>query len=428
MPPTPDVKQKIIGVTTLLIIFTILGSLFVLERPQNSNLTAYETQAQKIFKDAKNQFEHIRNVTLPPDIKLIIYTKQQAIDRWGKDPSGLDTASLSRQENIYKSLFLMAETDSLNGAVAQWTTSWTAASVGNEIYVIYENFWPWNMPDAEATLIHELTHIWQSGLPASVSYDTDKAYNALIEGDASYMSAYYKTQYNHSPLLDNTNYSNSGLPPTNTPGSNLIHPSVSDALTDLNLFPYINGKTFVSALVDAGGWDKLNLCYTPTYTPNTTEQILHPTKYFASEPAALTSAPTVTDNSWTAIPTRHGYFSDTYGEYFIYIMLNHWLNNNQAQNAAAGWGGDNFTYYENGPDFLFVWNITWDSIQDAAKFNQALTDMLNAAQANSQGPNTWFTNGKYLTLTWNPNTASTLILCSTNQTVTLPSFFNSLSS
>jgi len=381
-------------------------------------------QTQKIFENAKRQFEHMRNVTLSPDIELYIYTIQQAIDQWGRDSSSLDTTSVLRQENIYKSLFLMPEDDSLGGATAEWIAGWTAATSGNAIYVIYENFQPWNLPDAEATLIHELTHIWQGGLPSSTSYDANQAHKALTEGDASYMSDHYKAQYGSRDVLVISDY------PENLPAImavlrlNVAYPSVSDTVTALNWFPYIKGKAFVSVLVDNGGWGQLNRCYTPAYTPSTTEQIIHPDKYLAGETAKSVSAPTLADDSWTKIPSSYGYSSDTYGEYFIYVMLSQWLNDSQAQQAAEGWGGDNFTYYEKNLDFLFTWNITWDSIQDASKFTQAFLDMLNIAQAEPHNiNNTWFTNGRYLALTWNPNTESTLIVCSTNSVILNTSFF-----
>jgi hypothetical protein len=422
MPLSPNVKQKLIGVTALLIIFTILGSVVVLGRPQNPDWVAYEAQTQKIFADAKTQFERIRNVTLPADINIYVYTKQQAIDRWGKDHTSSDTKSILRQETIYKSLFLMDETDSLEGAAAEWIASWIAAALDNNIYVIYENFQPWNLPNAEATLIHELTHIWQDSLSAPTSYDTNQAHNALTEGDASYMSDYYKTQYN-------TPAASAVVVELNLPAIidvlnlNSAYPSVPDTVTELNWFPYIQGKTFVSTIVDTAGWNRLNLCYTPLYTPSTTKQIIHPDKYFAGEPAKTNLAPTPADKSWSIIPSSYGYNSDTYGEYFIYVMLNRWLNESQAQQAATGWGGDNFTYYEKNKDFLFTWNITWDSIQDACEFNQAFLGLLNITQTNPQDNNTWFTNGRYLTLTWNPNTEATLIVCSTNPDIGDPSFF-----
>ncbi|MDR2719954.1 MAG: basic secretory family protein [Nitrososphaerota archaeon] len=425
MSVTSDVKRRIIGVTTLFVIFVILGALLVFEQPQSFDVVAYEVQAQIVFEDAKSQFEYIRNVTLPADINLFVYTKQQAIDRWCKDSSDLNTASVLRQENIYRGLFLMSENDSLNGAAAEWIASWTAASVNNEIYVIYENFWPWDLPEAEAVLIHELTHVWQLGLPSPTSYDADMAYNALLEGDASYMGDYYRVLYNNDVKFEGVEYSsnNSLLAFIPMAQLNFVYPSILGTVTELNLFSYSKGKAFVSTIVDDGGWDMLNRCYAPGYIPSTAKHILHPDKYFAGEGAKTTLTPTPVDDSWIAIPSRYGYTADMYGEYFIYVMLSHWLDEAQAQEASAGWGGDSFTYYEKGNDFLFAWNITWDSIQDTNEFNQAFRDMLNHAQANPQDDNTWHTNGRYLTLTCNPNTKTTLILCSTIQNAVNPSFF-----
>ncbi|MCL2642682.1 MAG: hypothetical protein FWD52_04125 [Candidatus Bathyarchaeota archaeon] len=423
------VKRKIIGVVIIVVIFIFLGSLLVFDRPQDPDLIAYKVQTNQVFEDAKIEFERLRGVTLPSDITLSVYTKQQAIDKWGKPASNLDIENILRQENIYKSLFLMTENESLSNASTEWVASWTAVTVNNEIYVIYENFWPWDIPNAKAILIHELTHVWQPAIPSPTNYDSDQAQNALLEGDASYMANYYySTEYNKN--ISNSSNSkisyNTSLPAfLYLPKWDGISPNVPNAVYNLNWFPYIQGETFVSAIVDNYGWSRLNLCYTtPAYTPSTTEQILHPNKYFTGETAKPPLAPTPSDDSWTIIPSRYGYPSDTYGEYFIYIMLNQWLDDNQAQKAATGWGGDNFTYYEKDTDFLFTWNINWDSIKDASEFNQAFTDMLKLTQATPNGNNQWLTNNnRYLTLFWNPNTATTLIICSTNQTATNHAFF-----
>ncbi len=423
-----DAKRKITVTATLLIVITIVGSALAIHQIENPDMTAYEAQTRKIFNDAKNQFESIRNVTLPSDIQLFVYTKQQAVDRWGKGYADADIVNIRRQENVYKGLFMMAEDDSLYQAAVEWTASWNAATLGNEIYVIYENFRPWDMPSAEATMIHELTHVWEPDLVNPTNYDTDKAHTALVEGDASYMGDYFKAQYN-SNASPKSLYSNSGVLALliDIPSLNAVRPSTPDTVTKLNWFPYTQGKTFVTSLIDNGGWARLNLCYEPAYTPSTTEQILHLDKYFANETAIPTNAPTLADDSWTPIQNSRGYYSDTYGEYFTQVMLGNWLKGDNAQqaiDAAAGWGGDNFTYYEKGSDFLFTWTINWDSIQDASEFNQAFTHMLDLAGANVQGSTQWFTNGRYLTLTWDPTTATTLIACSTDQAAVQPSFFN----
>jgi hypothetical protein len=421
-----DAKRKISVISALLIIVTIVFASFAIYLKQNPDMVAYETQAQKIFNHARGEVEDIRNVTLPTDITLMVYTKQQAVDRWGKGGGDPDLVNIHRQENIYKGLFMMSEDASLYEAAAEWTANWAAATLGNEIYVIKENFDPWDMPSAEATLVHELTHVWEPDLVSPTTFDTDKAHTALVEGDSSYMGEYFKSQYNTHASPANFYGNSVPICFIDNPSLNGLRPSTPDTVSNLNWFPYVQGKTFVTTLIDNGGWARLNLAYEPDYTPSTTEQILHANKYFSNESALPTNAPTLTDDTWTLIQTSRRQNSDSYGEYFIQVMLSNWLKNkneNEALNASAGWGGDNFTYYEKSNDFLFTWNITWDSANDASEFQQAFTHMMTYTGATNQGSNEWYANGKYLTLMRNQTSAATLIACSTNQAAVQPTNF-----
>ncbi len=391
---------------------------------QNPDIEAYAKQAQKIFNQARNAVEKIRNSSLPQDINLIVYTKEQAVERWGKSSSDADLVNIFRQEKIYKGLFMMSENDSLYQAAADWTASWGAATLGNEIYVIKENFDPWDLPRAEATFVHELTHVWQPDLVYSTTFDIEKAHAALAEGDASYMGDYYLNNYvnqvNPSSLVV------SGVPVylIDIPKLSALNP-IPSTINSLNWFPYIQGKTFVTALIENGGWARLNLAYEQAYAPSTTEQILHPEKYFVNETSKLVYAPVLSDDTWTRIKTVRGQNSDSYGEYFIQIMLGNWIKDNsqEVQVGAAGWAGDNFTFYEKGDDFLFTWNISWESNVDASEFNQAFLKMMALTGAESLESSQWSSNGRFLTFTWNQSNASTLIACSTNQSAVQPSFF-----
>ncbi|NLE03742.1 MAG: hypothetical protein GX638_02930, partial [Crenarchaeota archaeon] len=368
-----DAKRKITITATLLIIITIIVASFAILVLKNPDMAAYEAQTRKIFEDAKTKFETIRNVTLPSDIELFVYTKQQAEDRWGRGYADSNLDAIHRQENIYRGLFMMSEDESLYEAAVEWVACWVAATLGNEIYVIYENFDPWDMPNAEATLIHELTHVWQPDLVSPTDFDVDKAHTALVEGDASYMGDYSKTQYEANACPQNL-YGNPLVFLLDSTYLGDVHPSTPSTVSKLNWFPYEQGKIFVTSIIENNSWSGLNLCYDPAYTPSTTEQILHLDKYYANETAKIVTTPSMADENWTLIKTSRGYDSDTYGECFIQIMLSNWLNDENTQiaiEAAAGWGGDNFTYYEKGDEFLFIWNIVWDSTQDASEFYQA---------------------------------------------------------
>jgi hypothetical protein len=163
---------------------------------------------------------------------------------------------------------------------------------------------------------------------------------------------------------------------------------------------------------DDGGWNLVNEAY--TNPPSTTEQIMHPEKYFAQENAQSIELPTVTDD-WTLKKT------DRFGEYFIFVMLDNWLSEDDAEEAAAGWGGDIINYYEKDDnDFLFTWNIVWDSEDDANQFYLAFQDMMYNASAEKHDCSYWSAYGRYISIQWNEN--STLIISSANETLVQQQF------
>jgi hypothetical protein len=410
-----NAKRKIL-VFSAVLIAVLLVSAFGVNKLIGD---AYTAQAQKLFDDARSKLEQIRGVTLPGDITLHVITKQDAVDMWGKPSGDVVLTDIYRQEKIYKGLFMMAQNDSLYQATSDWTANWGAATVGNDIYVIRENFDPFDK-NAEGTFIHELTHVWQPDLGGATSFDEEKAHGALIEGDASFMGDYYvnmtKIQFSSSPqasvavmvfLLDN-------------PVLNVVHP-MSQTLWNLNYFAYDQGKKFVDALYARDGFVTINQAYQSGYTPSSTAQVLHPDKYFANETAQPVQAPPLVDGNWTIAQTNWYQDHNTYGEYFIQSMLATWLNQTTAAQAAAGWTGDNFTYYERGNDYLFTWNIQWDNNCDASEFYVAFHNMANAAGATDQGSCNWTANGTYLTINWNQTSASTVISCSNAESAVLPS-------
>ena len=170
----------------------------------------------------------------------------------------------------------------------------------------------------------------------------------------------------------------------------------------------------------------MNQAYQSGYTPSTTSQILHPGEYFANTTAKQVSAPTLTENDWTLVQTDRGQDHNTYGEYFIQTMFITWLNDNIGQKAAAGWAGDNFTFYERGAgDYLFTWNIQWISNCDASEFYVAFHNMADAAGATGDGCCHWVSSGgRYQMIEWNQATNSTLIAVSNVQGAAQESYFS----
>ncbi len=188
--------------------------------------------------------------------------------------------------------------------------------------------------------------------------------------------------------------------------SDEILPSIPDTIDDFNRFQYRYGLEFVETLYAHGGWVAVNEAY--ENPPNTTEQIMHPEKYFAHENALIVKAASVIGD-WNLTK------KDSFGEYFIFVMLDNLISESNARVAAEGWGGDIFNYYESDDDFFFTWNIVWDSSEDAYEFYVTFQEMMNKTTADNLTHDCWFAYERYLSIQWNEN--STLITSSANYTI-----------
>ena len=407
-----------IGFILVLIIIgaSFVGAITLAKLLISPSIDEYTMQAQKDFDQAKKEIEQIRNVTLPK-VDLVVVTKQWAIDTWGTGFAQPDLTNILREEKVYKSLFMMPENASLYQANVDWAGNFGAASWNGKIYVVQENFNPFIQPDATATFVHELTHVMQGQFQrpqVPSNFDSNKATDALNEGDASFMGDYYKnlTRTQASPAIAAIDQVPSFLLGDGLLGA--VHPELHNVVSDLNWFPYTFGTLYIDALHKKSGWATVNQAY--ANPPTTTEQIIHPDKYFLNETAQQVAMPTLAESGWNQVR------NDRYGEYFIQNMLGNWLNQKEALTAAAGWGGDNFTYYEKGSDYLFTWNIKWDSGCDASEFYIAFNNMLNATGTQKENC-IWLANGRYISITWNQDQNSTLIASSSNETVMLSPIF-----
>src|SRR4030081_2667247 len=64
------------------------------------------------------------------------------------------------------------------------------------------------------------------------------------------------------------------------------------ALRESLLFPYQEGTDWTRSLYKQGGWDRVSKAFTEL--PQSTEQILHPEKYFAHEAPVKVALPDIT--------------------------------------------------------------------------------------------------------------------------------------
>jgi hypothetical protein len=107
-----------------------------------------------------------------------------------------------------------------------------------------------------------------------------------------------------------------------------------------------------------------------TKLPESTEQILHPEKYFAYETPLKITLPDVRNLlgvNWKRLDY------DVNGEWSYYLILDEFLKSpSESRRAAAGWAGDRYAVYEAKPGEIFLAQMTaWDTENDAKEFFDA---------------------------------------------------------
>jgi hypothetical protein len=239
------------------------------------------------------------------------------------------------------------------------------------------------------TLVHELTHAAQdqnfelSTLPMEDETNDDlvAAIKAVVEGDASIVGYRYgfKRQFDMIvPMLNEQMKSGKGLPEK---------AAALPAYLKLTLtFPYGYGSDFILKYMKSTKGDLKDLSKLFKDLPLSTEQIMHPEKYWDPDQRdnpILVTLPDLAKNfggGWTES------FNNVHGEFATWVLLKELFNEDLTRDgfkreiptsatlkrAAAGWGGDRYVVLEKSEDgktrTMYVWYSTWDTEKDAKEF------------------------------------------------------------
>lgn len=264
-------------------------------------------------------------------------------------------------------------------------------------------------------MAHELTHALQDQhfnlrrfekWPHGDS-DAELAAHALIEGDATLAMTIYMAK---NPLVALA-FSRSLTTGVATEQFNQAPRAMRESL----IFPYMQGMEWATQLYRRGGWTMVSNAF--TRLPLSSEQILHPEKYFKYERPVKVVLPDVTNllnaNSTLAVSTQQsagtagvspasgragvsgrgptarrrlptanrtlptGYWrridSDVNGEWTYYLILDQFLNASaESKRAAEGWAGDRYALYEGPKGQVFLAQVAaWDTENDAREFFDA---------------------------------------------------------
>lgn len=230
---------------------------------------------------------------------------------------------------------------------------------------------------ARTILAHEICHALQDqtydlrkmGIESQENDDLALSISTLAEGDATLLMNEYVVAHEVGNFLRD-------LPQALLMDQSALNNAPHFFRQQL-LFPYIQGQAFLQTALKRGAGERVRLFTSP---PGSTEEVLHPEKYFGTRETAppLALLDKEGKGAWKpGIPQAPEGFKrlrvNTMGEFGIRALLEDRLGAGIAGDAAAGWGNDAYAVY--GRDqkaWWFCWETAWDTDSDAKEFQQAM--------------------------------------------------------
>jgi hypothetical protein len=136
-------------------------------------------------------------------------------------------------------------------------------------------------------------------------------------------------------------------------------PGAPPVVRDQLMQPYLAGLSLARAVWDRGGAAAMQAAW--AHPPASTEQVLHPERFFAHE------APRVVRVTTAAPAGARVLSAGVLGEMLLRTLLGE-----GAEDAAAGWGGDAWKLWDVKGRSALAWRSEWDTPQAAAGFHEAL--------------------------------------------------------
>ena len=224
-------------------------------------------------------------------------------------------------------------------------------------------------PLARSELVHEIVHAladqhyrWsdtRAGLVAAGADDRLAAFDALVEGDATYFQVVYVQSL--SPA-EREEIALAFVEPS---------PEASNApawlLRDL-AFPFEDGFEFVADLVVGGGIAGVDRAYLDP--PTASEHILHPERYRRGEIGPALNHPDLTIDGYTALPAA------SFGEWGLRLLFDGTMLPGLLTQTADGWGNDSYRMFVSGGDVAFALLYVGDAEAHTEEVTQAFIDFV----------------------------------------------------
>lgn len=211
------------------------------------------------------------------------------------------------------------------------------------------------------TLAHELRFALQDQY-----YDLDpllKEYSAFddrglarlaaLKGDSTFVMVLFN---GFSPEVMSSTFSADSLLSMSPLGSTAQLHQAPEIIRQQIIMPYIHGLKFSTAVFTKKKWKGVNKVLLEP--PLSSEQILHPEKYFKKEKP--------TEVNIVFKPENYSlYHSGVIGEFYIIVLLGSHTN---YISPELGWGGDFFKIYRNDHNTMLLWKSAWDDEKSCATF------------------------------------------------------------
>lgn len=236
-------------------------------------------------------------------------------------------------------------------------------------------------PLTKSVVVHEFVHaltdqhfLFNADFEAMFEeerYDQGSAFQALIEGDATYFQLVYIQQL---PLAEQMAVATEALDQLGqTPVINSVPAWIQDDLA----FPYNTGQGFVESLVTAGGIAAVDAAYVDR--PVSTEVVMHPPRYSSGELILQVEPVDLTLDGYEVHETS------TYGEWGFWILLSPTTEPGVVAQAANGWGGDSYQVLSKGEDVVIAIAYKGDTEDDAFELTDALISHVTDTMGMGEG-------------------------------------------
>ncbi|WP_456321034.1 eCIS core domain-containing protein [Palaeococcus sp. (in: euryarchaeotes)] len=326
--------------------FLVILFVIILAAHHNSPPSSLSNETLGKVAEIEGEVEEIRNLTFKQLPDVIVVNREWALSEFS---SQANLEELKMWEDIYKMTLLVPPSYNYTRTAKGARASWIAATVGNKMYIIEENFVNTG-ETAYRVIAHELTHVLQKQYfdpKYPETLDGRLAITSLIEGDADLVADMYCGRHNITINKITT------LP-------------LEDPPMAINFFPYVYGDKFVRFLYEKGGWTLVNFAYKAP--PLSTEQVIHPQKYlFYEKPKEV----------YVDVPGGYKIIhEDRMGEFYIYLLITSHLGEERASKAADGWEGDDLILAENDTHEILLWKTLWESEDDAREFYGAMKEII----------------------------------------------------